>query len=77
MTGLLRTAHAIGRGPEGERLDAMAAVRAKEVRITVTDSANPEAAVAEARLASRLLERALGRKVRIDRVPARAATRSA
>jgi exopolyphosphatase/guanosine-5'-triphosphate,3'-diphosphate pyrophosphatase len=65
MSGLLRVAHAIGRGPEGERLDVACAVGDK-IGITVTGSANPEAAVAEARQASRLLERVLGRKVRIE-----------
>jgi exopolyphosphatase / guanosine-5'-triphosphate,3'-diphosphate pyrophosphatase len=74
MSGLLRVAHAIARGPEGERLDAAAEVRDREIRIRVSGSANPEAAVAEARQASRLLERALERKVRIDRVLAAPAT---
>lgn len=68
MSGLLRVAHAIARGPEGERLDAAAEVREREIRIGVSGSANPDAAVAEARQASRLLERALERKVRIDSV---------
>lgn len=77
MSGLLRVAHAIARGPEGERLDAAAQVRGREIRIRVSGSANPDAAVAEARQASRLLERVLGRKVRIDSVLAGAAARTA
>ena len=74
MSGLLRVAHAIARGPEGERLDAAAEVRDREIRIRVSGSANPDAAVAEARQASGLLERALERRVRIDSVLAAAAT---
>jgi len=77
MSGLLRTAHAIARGPEGERLDVVAAVSNKEVRIAVTGSANPDAAVAEARQASRLLERALDRKIRIESAVGSAAARTA
>jgi exopolyphosphatase / guanosine-5'-triphosphate,3'-diphosphate pyrophosphatase len=77
MSGLLRVAHAIARGPEGKRLDAAAQVRGREIRIRVSGSANPDAAVAEARQASHLLERALGRKVRIDSVLADTAARTA
>ena len=77
MTGLLRVAHAIARGPEGERLAAEAQVRDREIRIRVSGSANPDAAVAEARQASGLLERALERGVRIDSVLPTAATRTA
>jgi exopolyphosphatase / guanosine-5'-triphosphate,3'-diphosphate pyrophosphatase len=77
MDGLFRVAHAIGRGPEGERLDVETAVTDEDVRITVTASTNPEAAVAEARQASRLLERALGRTVRIDAGLASPAARTA
>jgi exopolyphosphatase / guanosine-5'-triphosphate,3'-diphosphate pyrophosphatase len=77
MSGLLRVAHAIGRGPEGERLEVSAEVGDQEVRIGVSGSANPDAAVAEARQASPLLERALDRKVRIQPTLATAATRSA
>jgi exopolyphosphatase / guanosine-5'-triphosphate,3'-diphosphate pyrophosphatase len=77
MSGLLRIAHAIARGPEGERLDVAAEVRDREIRIRVSGSANPEAAVAEALQASRLLERAVERKVRIDRVQTAAETRTA
>lgn len=77
MSGLLRIAHAIARGPEGERLDVAVEVRDREIRIRVSGSANPDAAVAEALQASRLLERALERKVRIDRVLATARTRTA
>jgi exopolyphosphatase/guanosine-5'-triphosphate,3'-diphosphate pyrophosphatase len=77
MSGLLRVAHAIGRGPEGERLEVSAEVGDQEVRIGVSGSANPDAAVAEARQASRLLERALDRKVRIQPTLATAATRTA
>ena len=75
MSGLLRIAHAIARGPEGERLDAAAEVGDREIRIRLSGSANPEAAVAEARQASRLLERALERKVRFDIVLAATASR--
>jgi exopolyphosphatase / guanosine-5'-triphosphate,3'-diphosphate pyrophosphatase len=75
MSGLLRIAHAIARGPEGERLDAAAEVRDREIRVRLSGSANPEAAVAEARQASRLLERALERKVRFEIVLAAAPSR--
>ena len=77
MSGVLRTAHAIARGLEGERLDAAASVGEEEVNITVTGSGNPEAAVVEARQASGLLERALGRKVRIESAVTSEAARTA
>jgi exopolyphosphatase/guanosine-5'-triphosphate,3'-diphosphate pyrophosphatase len=77
LSGLLRTAHAIGRGPEGERLDVEVVIGDKDVRIAVTGSANPEAVVAETRQASPLLERALGRRVRIESAAASPAARTA
>ena len=66
MSGLLRVAHAIARGPEGERLDVSVAASDRDIRIRVSGSANPEAAVAEARQASGLLDRALERTIDIE-----------
>jgi exopolyphosphatase/guanosine-5'-triphosphate,3'-diphosphate pyrophosphatase len=66
LTGMLRVGHAIARGPEGALLEV--AVRADDgvVRLGVTGSANPDAAVSEARQAAGLLAAALGRGVEVD-----------
>ena len=66
LTGLFRVGHAIGRGPEGDELEVAVKVHDSDLRIRVSGAANPEAAVDEARQAAGLLERALGREVRID-----------
>jgi exopolyphosphatase/guanosine-5'-triphosphate,3'-diphosphate pyrophosphatase len=66
LTGVLRIAHAIARGPEGDDLDVAVAARGGRVKIGVERSVNPEAAVAEARRSAALLERALDVDVEID-----------
>ncbi|HSJ51227.1 MAG TPA: Ppx/GppA phosphatase family protein [Actinomycetota bacterium] len=59
LTGIVRVAHAIARGPEGPGLDVAVKARDGKVRIRVGGSTDPEAAVAEARTMAPLLERAL------------------
>jgi exopolyphosphatase/guanosine-5'-triphosphate,3'-diphosphate pyrophosphatase len=66
LTGMLRLAHAIARGPEGDGLDVAVKAREGRVRVRVTGAANPEAAVGEARSAVTLLERALDVDAEID-----------
>ena len=68
LCGLLRIAHAIGRGPEGEDLRIRSRVRGSRVRLCVVGSTNPAAAVDEARDAAELLARALGRDVEVVEV---------
>jgi exopolyphosphatase/guanosine-5'-triphosphate,3'-diphosphate pyrophosphatase len=69
LTGILRIAHAIARGPEGDALDVSVRPRGDRLRIRVEGSANPDAAVAEARRLVGLLERSLGRTVEIEAPP--------
>jgi exopolyphosphatase/guanosine-5'-triphosphate,3'-diphosphate pyrophosphatase len=66
LTGILRVAHAVARGPEGAGLDVSVRIRDGGVRLLVAGAANPEAAVWEARQAAALLETALGRPVTVD-----------
>jgi hypothetical protein len=63
--GLLRIAHAIGRGPEGDRLEVATDPRDGTVNIVISGSDNPDAAVAEARSAAALLGRTLGGPIEI------------
>jgi exopolyphosphatase/guanosine-5'-triphosphate,3'-diphosphate pyrophosphatase len=75
LTGILRVGHAIARGPESEALDVEVRVDDGVVRMGVVGSANPDAAVDDARLASGLLASSLGLGVEIDAV-ARATARA-
>jgi exopolyphosphatase/guanosine-5'-triphosphate,3'-diphosphate pyrophosphatase len=65
LVGLLRIAHAIARGPEGDRLDVAIASRDGGLHIVISGSDNPDAAVAEARSAADLLERTLRQPIEI------------
>ncbi len=65
LVGLLRVAHAIARGPEGDRLEVAIAPRDGGLHVVISGSDNPDAAVAEARSAAGLLERTLGRPIEI------------
>jgi hypothetical protein len=65
LVGLLRIAHAIGRGPEGDRLEVVTGPRDGVVQVVISGSDNPDAAVAEARSAAALLGRTLGRPIEI------------
>ncbi len=69
LTGMLRLAHAIARGPEDEALDVSVKARDGRLRIRVRGSTNPDAAVSEARLSAALLERALDRDAEIEAAP--------
>ncbi|MGZ5291175.1 MAG: Ppx/GppA phosphatase family protein [Actinomycetota bacterium] len=66
LTGILRVAHAIARGPEGDGLGVSVRPGDGRLRIRVEGSVNPEAAVVEARLSASLLERALDVDVAIE-----------
>jgi len=65
LVGLLRIAHAIGRGPEGDRLEVGIDPRDGVVHVVISGSGNPDAAVAEARSAAALLGRTLGTPIEI------------
>ena len=65
LVGLLRIAHAIGRGPEGDRLEVATDPRDGTVNIVISGSDNPDAAVEEARSAAALLGRTLGGPIEI------------
>jgi exopolyphosphatase/guanosine-5'-triphosphate,3'-diphosphate pyrophosphatase len=65
LVGLLRVAHAIARGPEGDRLEVAIAPRDGGLHVVISGSDNPDAAVAEARSAAGLLQRTLGRPIEI------------
>ncbi|HEU4831340.1 MAG TPA: Ppx/GppA phosphatase family protein [Actinomycetota bacterium] len=65
LVGLLRIAHAIGRGPEGDRLEVVTGPRDGVVQVVISGSDNPDAAVAEARSAAALLGRTLGARIEI------------
>ena len=66
LVALLRIAHPIARGLEGEALDVSADVDEGTLRIAILGAADPHAAVSEARQNVPLLERALGRTVEVD-----------
>jgi exopolyphosphatase/guanosine-5'-triphosphate,3'-diphosphate pyrophosphatase len=65
LTGLLRVAHAIARGPEGEQLRLAVHVRDEGVLIRVEGAADSDGTVSEAQLSAALLERSLDRVVEI------------
>lgn len=65
LTGLLRIAHAIGRGPEDDGLVVTTELRTGGLDIAIAGSGNPEAAAAEARQASGLLRRTLRVEVEV------------
>jgi exopolyphosphatase/guanosine-5'-triphosphate,3'-diphosphate pyrophosphatase len=66
LTGMLRVAHAIARGPEDDALDVVVKARDGRLRIRISGAADPDAAVSEARVSAALLERALERDVEIE-----------
>jgi exopolyphosphatase / guanosine-5'-triphosphate,3'-diphosphate pyrophosphatase len=65
LVGLLRVAHAVARGPEGERLEVGAVSRDGALQVLISGSENPDAVIAEARLAADLLARTLGSRIEI------------
>ena len=66
LVGLLRIAHSIARGPEGDLLEVTVAAGDERIRVLVSGSENPDAVVAEARGAAALLARTLGRRIDIE-----------
>jgi hypothetical protein len=65
LVGLLRIAHAIARGPEGDQLEIATASRDGALHVVISGSDNPDAAVAEARSAADLLGRTLRHPIEI------------
>ena len=65
LVGLLRLAHAVARGPEGERLEVGVASRRGALRVLISGSENPDAVIVEARLAADLLARTLESRIEI------------
>ena len=63
LVGLLRVAHAIGRGYESEVLQVAARKVGGSVVVSVSGADNPEGAIDEARQASGLLAKTFGREV--------------
>jgi len=66
LVALLRVAHPIARGLEGEALDVSAEVDEGMLRLAISGAVDPQSAVSEARQNVQLLERALGRTVEVD-----------
>ncbi len=66
LVGLLRIAHAIARGPEGDRLEVAATTGDDRIRVLVSGSENPDAVIAEARAAAALLAFTLERRIEIE-----------
>jgi len=65
LVGLLRVAHAVARGPEGEGLEVGVASGRGALRVLISGSENPDAVIVEARLAADLLARTLGSPIEI------------
>jgi hypothetical protein len=65
LVGLLRLAHAVARGPEGERLEVGVASGRGALRVLISGSENPDAVIVEARLAADLLARTLESRIEI------------
>lgn len=64
LTGMLRVAHALGRGGEHDAREVSISV-GDRVRVRIVGTSNPEAAAAEAAAAADLLSRALGLDVTV------------
>ncbi len=65
LTGMLRIAHAIGRGPEDDGLAVTTEPRPGSLDIVIAGSGNPDAAATEAGQASGLLRRTLHVEVQV------------
>ena len=65
LVGLLRVAHAVARGPEGEGLEVGVASGRGALRVLISGSENPDAVIVEARLAADLLARTRGSRIEI------------
>ena len=65
LVALLRVAHAVARGPEGERLEVGAVSRRGALQLLISGSENPDAVIVEARLAADLLARTLGSPIEV------------
>jgi exopolyphosphatase/guanosine-5'-triphosphate,3'-diphosphate pyrophosphatase len=66
LTGILRVAHAIGRGDEPDDLAIDARVRSRSIRIRVTGSTHPSAVVEETLDAGALMASAFHREVEVE-----------
>jgi exopolyphosphatase / guanosine-5'-triphosphate,3'-diphosphate pyrophosphatase len=69
LTGILRLAHGLGRGGEGDVVEIGTRARRKELLISVAGLSNPDGAVAEAEERADVLASALGLRVRFEVVP--------
>lgn len=66
LTGLLRVAHAIGRGDEGDGLRVDVAARRGRIEVRILGARNPDGAVFEARQVASLLGSSLGAAVAFE-----------
>ena len=66
LTGLLRVAHALGRGGQEDVRDVRSRVSEDLVRVRLSGTSNPDGAAAEARSESELLAEALGVEIRFE-----------
>jgi exopolyphosphatase/guanosine-5'-triphosphate,3'-diphosphate pyrophosphatase len=74
LAGILRVAHALGRGGEEDVRRVRVRVGSDRVRVRIAGTANPEGAATEAGTQAELLARALGLEVRVDIEPLDPAT---
>jgi len=66
LEGLLRVAHALGRGGGHDVRDLAVTVRGDEILVRIAGTSNPEAAATEAEAAADLLGRSLGVAIRFE-----------
>ncbi|HEU4355657.1 MAG TPA: Ppx/GppA phosphatase family protein [Actinomycetota bacterium] len=66
LAGILRVAHALGRGGEDDVRRLRVRISPNEVRVRLTGTSNPEGAAAEAQIQSELLAAALGVDLRFE-----------
>lgn len=69
LAGVLRVAHALGRGGEEDVLQVRVRVSGNQVRVRLAGTSNPEGAAGEAQTQSELLARALGAELRFEVKP--------
>lgn len=69
LAGILRVAHALGRGGEDDVRQVRVRIAAGGVRVRLTGTSNPEGAAAEAQIQSELLAAALGTDLRFEGGP--------
>ncbi len=72
LVGILRVAHALGRGGSDDVHEVRTRVSDGRVRVRLSGTSNPEGAAAEATMQAELLAQALGVRLRFEARPSRA-----